>query len=221
MTRPEQLKYCKKCLNRKLDMKVGLLCDLTGEKADFVNECKSFKLDEALFEKNDNTEAIEHHTVIRKLSDRNITKFKLEQDYTKALITGIIIGILGAISWGFITVSTGFQIGYMAIAIGAAVGFSMRIVGKGIDQIFGITGGIIAILSCLMGNFLSIIGFVANAESLGYLETFELFDYSQFIPLMSETFSFMDLLFYGFAAYEGYKFAFRTFTEKDIYELEK
>lgn len=72
-----------------------------------------------------------------------------------------------------------------------------------------------------MGNFLSIIGFVANAEDLGYLETFELFDYSQFIPILSETFSFMDLLFYGFAVYEGYKFAFRTFTEKDIYELEK
>lgn len=123
-------------MNRKLDMKFGLLCNLTGEKADFVNECKSFKLDEALIEKIDNTEAIEHHVVIRKLSVRNITKFRLEQDYTKALITGIFVGIIGTILWGVITISTRFQIGYMAIAIGAAVGFSLRIVGKGIDQIF-------------------------------------------------------------------------------------
>ena len=221
MTREQHLKFCKKCTNRRFDMKVGLLCNLTGEMADFEKECKSFNLDESVIEKIDDTEAVEHNDVINKLSDKNIEKLKSEQDFPKALMTGIVVGIIGAILWGTITVVTGFQIGYMAIAIGAGVGLSMRFIGKGIDQIFGISGGIIALLSCLLGNFFSIIGFIANSEGLGYLETLSLFNYSQLIPIMTETFSVMDLLFYGFAAYEGYKFAFRTFTEKDLYELEK
>ena len=221
MTREEHLKFCKKCTNRRLDMKIGLLCNLTGEMADFENECKSFKLDESVVEKIDNTEAVEHSDVMNQLSEENIEKFRLEQNFSKALITGIIVGIIGALLWGTITVATGFQIGYMAIAIGAGVGLSMRFTGKGIDQIFGISGGIIALLSCVLGNFFSIIGFIANSEGLGYFETLSLFDYNQLIPIMTETFSGMDLLFYGIAAYEGYKFAFRTFTEKDLYELEK
>ena len=221
MNREEQLKFCKKCLNRKLDMKIGLVCNLTGEKADFEGECASFQLDETVVEKIDNVDAVEHSEALGRLSDKSIAKFRSEQDYPKALIAGIIVGLLGAFLWGVITVSTGYQIGYMAIAIGAGVGFAMRIAGKGIDPIFGITGGIIALLSCLLGNFLSIIGFVAHLEELGYFETLSLFDYTQLIPIMSEAFSLMDLLFYGLAAYGGYKFAFRTFTEKDLYELEE
>ncbi|WP_298501913.1 hypothetical protein [uncultured Maribacter sp.] len=221
MKREEQLKYCKKCINRKLDMQVGLLCNLTGEKANFEIECSSFSLDETVIEKIDDTQAMEHQDVLAKLSDTTIAKFKLEQNYSKALISGVLVGFLCAILWGIITVVTGYQIAYMAIAIGAAVGYTIRITGKGIDQIFGITGAIIAVLSCLLGNFLSIIGYLANYESLGYFETLELFDYSQLIPIMSESFSFIDVLFYGFAAYEGYKFAFKSFTEKEIYELEK
>lgn len=108
----------------------------------------------------------------------------------------------------------------MAIAIGAGVGLSMRYIGKGIDQIFGITGAVIAIFSCLLGNFFSMIGFAANQESLGYLEVLGLIDYNLVPSLIVEAFSPMDLFFYAIAAYEGYKFSFRAFTEKDLYSLE-
>ncbi|WP_238531026.1 hypothetical protein [Imtechella halotolerans] len=202
-------------------MKVGLLCNLTGEMAHFENECKSFNLDEAVVEKIDDTEAVEHNEVLNKLSDKNLEKFKTEQELPKAIITGIVVGVLAALLWGAITVATGYQIGFMAIAVGALVGLSIRFVGKGVDKIFGISGGIIAVLSCVLGNFFSIIGFIANTEGLGYFETLNVFNYSQLIPIMIETFSGIDLLFYGIAAYEGYKFSFRTFTEKDLYELEK
>jgi hypothetical protein len=221
MTREKHLKFCKTCTNRKLNMKEGLVCNITGEKADFEKECPSFELDNSVVETMDDREAIEHNEVLHKLSDKNIAKFEAEQDYPKAIITGSIVGILGALLWSVITVSTGVQIGYLAIAIGAVVGLSMRVIGKGINQIFGISGGIIALLSCLLGNFFSIIGFVANAQELGYWETLNLFDYSQVVSIMTEIFNPIDLLFYGIAAYEGYKFSFRTFTEKDIYELEK
>ena len=83
----------------------------------------------------------------------------------------------------------------MAVAIGLGVGYSIRTFGKGIDTVFGIVGAAIALLSCLLGNFLSIIGFIANAEGLGYVETLLMLDYS-FVPeLMAETFSIMGFTF--------------------------
>jgi len=46
MTREQQLLFCEKCTKRKMDMKQGLLCELTGEKADFEDKCPNFELDE-------------------------------------------------------------------------------------------------------------------------------------------------------------------------------
>ncbi|MEP1486886.1 MAG: hypothetical protein ABJK28_00505 [Algibacter sp.] len=220
MTREAHLKFCKKCTHRELDMKIGLVCDLTSEVANFNNECPSFELDKEVIEKIDDVEVVTPNELMEKLSERDIEKFRTEQNYPRALITGLTVGIIGAILWGVITVATGFQIGYMSIAIGAGVGLSMRYLGKGIDQIFGFTGGAISILSCLLGNFFSIVGYAANSEGLGYIEVLDLIDYAQIIPLMIETFSPMDVLFYGIAAFEGYKFSFRAFTEKDLYDLE-
>ncbi|WP_053992612.1 hypothetical protein [Mangrovimonas sp. TPBH4] len=220
MTREEHLKFCKQCTNRHLDMKVGLVCNLTGIKADFSDECTSFEKDNSVIEQLEDTEILEHNELLYKLSPETLSKFKEEQDYSKALVSGIIVGLIGAFLWGAITVSTGYQIGYMALAIGAGVGLSMRYTGKGIDKLFGITGGIIALLSCLLGNFLSIVGFLAEAENLGYMETLSLINYSELLPIMVETFSPIDLLFYAIAAAEGYKLSFRALTEKELHEIE-
>ena len=216
MTREEHLVFCKKCTNRKMNMQTGIVCSLTDRIADFEKECTSFQLDETVTENLNNTDPVEHAQVIHTLSEEDLSKLKTEQQYPKALIAGLIVGIIGAMAWGAITVATEYQIGYMAIAIGAGIGLAMRYFGKGIDQIFGITGAIIAVISCLLGNFFSIVGFIASSESLGYLETLSSFNYSLLFPIMSETFSPMDIIFYAIAAYEGYKFSFRVFTEEDL-----
>ena len=216
MTREEHLQFCKKCTNRELDMEQGLLCSLTKRKADFEGECRDYNYDETVLEQMDDTEPLDRETALAKVSEKAIEKYRLEQNLPLAIGVGVLVGLIGAGLWAAITVATGYQIGCMAIAIGAGVGISMRIFGKGMDQIFGISGGIIAILSCLVGNFFSIVASIANFEGLGYLETFNLIDTSQIIPMMSETFSGMDLFFYAIAGYEGYKFAFRVFTEKEL-----
>lgn len=199
-----------------MDVQQGLLCNLTGEKATFTNECPDFILDPTVKVELNDTEPLENQDIRAKLSTDAYERLRIEQNLPMAIISGSIAGLIGAILWGVITVATNYQIGYMAIAIGAGVGFSMRYFGKGVDQIFGISGGLIAILSCAVGNFLSVMGFVAQAEGLGYFETLTRFDYSFLIPVMTETFSAMDILFYAFAGYEGYKFAFRVFTEKEL-----
>lgn len=45
MERDKQLEFCKKCTNRKMDMQQGLICNLTGRKADFTGQCENFKID--------------------------------------------------------------------------------------------------------------------------------------------------------------------------------
>lgn len=219
MNREEQLVYCKKCTNRKMNMQQGLLCGLTGAKAEFTGECAQFSEDETVKVHVGDTQALNHEVFLDRVSTETLVNLRKEQNLPMALLTGSSVGLLAAVLWAAITVTTEYQIGFMAIAIGALVGISMRYTGKGVDPIFGIFGGLIAVISCALGNFLSIIGFVASYENLGYIETLLLFDYSQLFPIMQETFSAIDLLFYGFAAFEGYKFSFRRFTEKGLSEI--
>lgn len=221
MKREEHLRFCKTCTNRKPNFQVGLVCGLTDKIADFENNCEFYSEDVEVVENIDNEDVLAPDEILTKFSEENLEKFKQEQNLTRGITASIFTGLLSAISWGVITVLTNFQIGFMAIAIGAIVGLTMRAAGKGIDVVFGISGVIIAVMSCLLGNFFSIIGFIANQENLGYIETLFYFDYSQLLHIMGITFKPMDLVFYVIAGAEGYKFSFRAFTEKDVYELEK
>ena len=141
---------------------------------------------------------------------------KLDQNFPMALMAGLLAALVGAIAWAAVSVTTGYQIGYMAIGIGLLVSYAVRYFGKGFDQIFGITGAALALLSCLMGNLFSIIGFAAQVEGMGYSQIFSILNFSLVTDLMIDSFSPMDLLFYGLAAYEGYKFSFRKLTEEEI-----
>lgn len=46
MTREEHLKFCKICMNRKMNMQKGLICSLTNEKANFESQCLNYVIDE-------------------------------------------------------------------------------------------------------------------------------------------------------------------------------
>jgi hypothetical protein len=222
MTREEQVFFCEKCLNRKMDMKQGLICNLTGEKATFQKECQDFKVDETIKERPlDDKERVLPNEIKQKLSFETVEKLRTEQKLMRGILSGLIVGIIGAILWGMITVAVKFQIGYMALAIGGIVGLTIGKFGNGIDPIFGFWGAGIALFSVILGNFLSIIGFIATSEGLGYVETLLLFNYRYLPQVMGEAFSAIDLLFYGIAVFEGYKLSFRKFTEKKIMELKQ
>jgi len=145
-------------------------------------------------------------------------QLRLEQNLPLGVVAGLVAALVGATLWAIITVTTKFQIGYMAVAVGLMVGFSVRFAGKGLDQSFGIVGAVLAFLGCVLGNWLSTVGFIADAEELSYLDVLFGIDYSLFPEIMAQTFSPMDLLFYGIAIYEGYKFSFREVTEEEVIE---
>jgi phosphate/sulfate permease len=208
-------------MKRKFDPANGVICSLTGKIAAFEKDCPDFKLDETVKIEIDDKELLGHHEVKQKLPTEIFEKLRLEQNLLGAIVAGLVTAILCAILWGVFTVTFEFQISYMAILVGAGVGYLMRKVGKGVDQIFGFFGAGISLLGCLLGNFLSIIGFVAIANDLEYMETLTLFDYSQLTSIMAETFDIRDLIFYAVAIITGYKLGMRSITEKDIKTLKE
>lgn len=145
-----------------------------------------------------------------------LEQLRLEQNMPLAIVAGLAASLVGAIVWAIITSVTGYQIGYMAVAIGFLVGFAIRTFGKGIDKIYGIMGAAFSIFGCLVGNFLTFAGYVSKDQGIGIVDTLLLIDYSLVPEAMIETFSPMDVLFYGIAIYEGYKFSFRKLTEHEI-----
>jgi len=219
MTREEQLVFCKKCTNRKMDFKQGILCSLTGRKADFEVECKDFNLDENVREIVSDPVELDHNELLTQASPEQLEKLRAEQNFNIGLIASVIVGLIGAGLWAVITIVTEYQIGYMALAIGAGVGFSMRIFGKGIDQKFGITGAIIALLSCVLGNVFVLIAVIGNELGMSFFEASSQIDIAALPSLLVETTDGIILLFYAIATYEGYKFSFRPVTKEEVAKI--
>lgn len=138
-----------------------------------------------------------------------------QQNLPMGLIGGLVAAMIGAVLWAAITVATGWQIGFMAVGIGFLVGYAVSYLGKGITPLFGYMGALLALLGCLVGNYLTIIGLVANKLEMGYIETLTNLPMSLMQELMIENFSLIDLLFYGIAVYQGYKLSFTDLSAMD------
>jgi hypothetical protein len=135
---------------------------------------------------------------------------KNNQNLPIGIVFGIAGGLLSAVLWAVITVFTGYQIGYMAIGVGIVVGFAVRTFGKGSTKTFGVTAAVIALFSCLLGDYLSIIGMVAHEYSINF---FEVLSAASMSDVFSDMFSenvVISLFFYLIAISTGYKLAIRN-----------
>ena len=206
MTRNEHLAFCKKCTNRSFDPKKGITCKITNDIADFEDSCKDFSLDETVKEETEDEVVVVNPSEI---PDDIKEKYRIHSVLTYAIIGGFLLSVICAILWAAITVVTEYQIGYMALVVGLIVGFGIRYFGAGIDPVYRFLGAFYSFLGCALGNLFSQVGFIAHSESLGYFETLSLLDIDTIILLYKETFSPMDVLFYGIAIYEGFKFSVR------------
>ncbi len=145
-----------------------------------------------------------------------LEQLRSEQKLVMAMLAGLVAAVVGASLWAAVTVATGFQIGWIAIGIGFAVGYTIRQVGKGIDQVFGVVAAGLSLLGCGLGNLLSVAYFVADAESIPYVELLARLDLDVAIEIMTATFDPMDIVFYAIAVYFGYRSAFRELTDADF-----
>lgn len=144
-----------------------------------------------------------------------------EQSIGAAIAAGSGVGLVVAILWAALAVWTNYQLGILAVGIGFLVGWVVQKTGKGIDQVFGITGGLIALLSCLIGNLFMVCAFVAEEYGQSVFDVLMNLSFEQAVAWMSASFSVIDLLFYGFAAYYGYKNSFRPITAEEIASIRR
>ena len=201
-TTEEIEKYCRNCVSRDFVNGKGLVCSRTRDLPAFKEECESFQKDEEL-----------EKMAPPKPDDFPVTltreEMLAEENLSKGVLYAVAACIVGAVAWGLISVSTGRQIGFMPIAIGFMVGFAMR-QGKGIRPIFGIIGAALSLVSCILGDFLSIIGYISQDYEMGYFQVLAGVDYGEIFSILLKNVMSMTALFYGFALYEGYKFSFRA-----------
>lgn len=122
-----------------------------------------------------------------------------------AISYGLAAALVGAALWAAITLATNFQIGFMAVGVGLLCGFAVGRFAGGVGPVFGAIGGACALFGCLLGNLWSAFGAIAHEADVGFFQILSDFDYSLTFELLSETFSPIDLLFYGLAIVEGYK----------------
>lgn len=152
------------------------------------------------------------------IEEKITQELRKNQEFGYAIIGGIAAALIGAAIWAVVTVSTNYQIGYMAVGVGLLAGFAVRFFGAGVDVQYRVVGAACALLGCMLGNIFSQVWFVAESESLGYFETLGYLNFEIIRNLFQETFSFMDVLFYGIAIYEGYRFAVREVSDEMIQE---
>jgi len=139
-----------------------------------------------------------------------------ELDYDSNLILGLIGGgvamLVSAILWGVITYVTEYQISWMAIGVGFFVGFAIQKLGKGKTLIYGISGAVLSLLGCLLGNFLFYNGILAREWEIPFFSVLLAIslDPAAVVELFIAAFDIMDLLFYAVAAYIGFRAATGT-----------
>ena len=143
------------------------------------------------------------------------------QNLSMGIFGGIIAASIGAAAWAAITVLTNYQIGWMAVGVGFLVGYAVRFLGKGLSKIYGYVGAALALLGCLGGNLLSVCGIISKQEAIPFFDLISRLNPLIIMDLMQATFNPIDLLFYGIAVYEGYRFSFRQITEEELAGLVK
>lgn len=165
------------------------------------------------FAESDSTPAID-----RSKAEALFAQLVKQQNFPLGVASGVVAAVLGGAAWAAVTVATGYQISWMAVGIGFLVGAAIRTTGKGLTKSFGYAGGALALFGCLLGNFLTMCGFIAQDAGEPIVATTWAFasQPAMAIELMTASFSPMDLLFYGIAVYEGYKFSFRQIDDSEL-----
>jgi len=149
-------------------------------------------------------------------AERALDVFRQEQNLVVGGMAGLIAAVAGAAVWAGVTVVTEYQIGWMAVGLGFLVGIAIRTMGRGIDQVFGVVGAVMALVGCVLGNVFTIAWYISAQTGSSLISVLTQLDMELVIDLITETFQVMDILFYGLALYFGYKYAFRQLTLDDF-----
>ena len=158
-------------------------------------------------------EMVEHNTICKtchakvlvELDSENAT----EKDIPMAILGGLVGSSLGAFLWAFVTILTGYQIGYAAIGVGFLTGHGVALaVGKRKAFFLQIISGVWATIGCVVGNMVITIYYVTKSVDIEQVKI-NYFDFKLWNLAFEEyqkDFGFFSLIWIGFAIW----FSWRT-----------
>ena len=144
-----------------------------------------------------------------KLKESDIDSIRSEEleesHFVTALFFAVLSGIIMAVLWAVIGALTETEFGIFVIAVGAVVGYVVRKAGNGRSKGYGVMGALVSILSCALGSVFLMVYFLSQEVGLNIFEIFPLLYWSEILKYYVTTIDFMNVLFFLFAAYEGYR----------------
>ena len=194
------------------------------DKATTVGSSKDPKFDEfsIQFKPNTNVAKTNPTPVIDEAkSQMLLQQLRDNQNLSMGMVGGFGAAVVGAVVWALTTALTQYQIGFMAIGVGFLVGFAVRRMGQGVDQVFGYFGAGLSLFGCVLGNLLTTCIITSQQEGIALSQVLASLNPAVAVEIMKYTFSPIDLLFYGLAAYYGYKFSFRQLTQDELKNITK
>ena len=138
---------------------------------------------------------------------QEVARVRGNQNLGAALLVGAAVAAVCAVAWAGITVAIERQIGFMAIGVGLAVGFAVQKAGRGVDPIYAWIGAGFSLAGCAIGNLLMACMFLAKQENVELSQVLGNLNLDLATELMRATADPMDLVFYGIAAWEGFRLA--------------
>jgi hypothetical protein len=132
-----------------------------------------------------------------------------QPNLTSGILGAVVGALLGAAAWATLTVVTNFKIGYAAVGVGALTGFLAGRMGGGAPQLPPIAAGI-GLLGCVFGDVLTDAHAVADASGASLWRVVKLMlQHPSDVgwPIYKAGFGFLDVVFYGFAAYAAFQLA--------------
>lgn len=130
------------------------------------------------------------------------------ENFPLAIAAGLGTAIAGAGVWAAVTVATQMELGIMAVAVGYLVGQAIKVTGHGRTQKFGILGALCGLAGCLLGNLLRAVIFFSQEAHIPFMQVVSQASPAFLFSLMKQFTQALDVLFYGIAIYEGYRFSF-------------
>ena len=125
-------------------------------------------------------------------------------DFLIILLVGFIASMGFAAFWALFTNLMNVKWVFLGILGGVVVGVSIRSSCKSRSKTVPYIASIFGLLSCVVGDFLSSVGLIAQHEQLGYFDTLQKINYNYFLEIAFLDFDYFSLGVYFIAVISAY-----------------
>ncbi|MCL4269468.1 MAG: hypothetical protein KJZ72_07980 [Anaerolineales bacterium] len=122
----------------------------------------------------------------------------------KGTLAGFLASIIGAIVYALYPFIFGMQLNLLAIGVGGLIGFAISLFGNGKSKLLGIIGAILALISCITGDVISIIAIYSFQNSVSFWRVIGNLDFASVVDILSQTTGFLSIMFYLMAMTVAY-----------------